>query len=485
MSTIRRVFKNTGASLLIRIVTPVTSFALVLVISRQLGVQGMGTFSSALSILYIFQAVACLGFEQLITREIAQDKSKASRYLVNCSLIGICFSVIVALIMCATMNFLSDEDDIIKSGYILSISLLPYSLALVSNSICRAFEKYELIAIPHFIGNLAKVTLGLLLIQNGYGLLDIMKVITGTYFVIYVLSLYFSISCIKDKGVIELKFNISLCKFILKTAPVFALIIICNTIRWNVDNLILTKFLGSEGVGLYSAGYKLMHICTLGTSSYIMAVQPIVFRLYKKSFNDFKKVCKETVRLLLIMILPVIVGTWMLSERFIVLIYKHEFLPAAGGLSILIWLLVLSGMNLIIGNGLIASNNQKINLQGNIIAMVCNFCLNLLLIPFLGFIGAAWASLLSSLAFFSFQYQFFYRKLFSLKLITNLKKPIGSVLIMAVGIQISKRLDLLYIVIIAAFIYSIALFALKAITEDDKKLIKELLRKPEKLQTSK
>ena len=83
MNTVRRIVKNSGASFITQVSTPASSFVLVYFIAKFLGVSGLGAYTSALSVLFIFQAFASLGFQHLITREIAQDKSKASKFLLT------------------------------------------------------------------------------------------------------------------------------------------------------------------------------------------------------------------------------------------------------------------------------------------------------------------------------------------------------------------------------------------------------------------
>ncbi len=141
MNTVRKIAKNSCAAFITRISFPLSSFVFVFLIGKYLGVSGVGIFSSAMAILIIFQAFSCLGFQHLITKEVAQDKFKAGKFLTNASLIGGGFSVIVAGLMCAIVHIVTDNDNIIRSVYVLSISLIPYTLGLVCQSISRGFEK--------------------------------------------------------------------------------------------------------------------------------------------------------------------------------------------------------------------------------------------------------------------------------------------------------------------------------------------------------
>ena len=142
--------------------------------------------------------------------------------------------------MCIAVNWITVVPTIRHSVYVLSFSLLFYTLALVFQSICRAFEKLEYITIPHIVGNICKLAFGIFLLYLGYGLVTLMVIILASQIVNFILSLYFSLRFIKRPvGKLDFKF----CKAILSSIPIFTLIAILSTIRGNIDILLLTKIL--------------------------------------------------------------------------------------------------------------------------------------------------------------------------------------------------------------------------------------------------
>ena len=198
MNTARRLAKNTIASLLTQVSTPLASFILVLMIARRLGTSGLGEYSTALSMYFIFQALSSFGFHLLITREVARDSSNANKYFVNGIFLAFFFSIVSALLMCIAVNWITVVPTIRHSVYVLSSSLLFYTLALVFQSICRAFEKLEYITIPHVVGNISKLAFGILLLYRGYGLVALMAVILFSQIINFLISLYLSLIHISE-----------------------------------------------------------------------------------------------------------------------------------------------------------------------------------------------------------------------------------------------------------------------------------------------
>lgn len=476
MNTVRTIVKNSGASLLTQVSTPASSFVLVFFIARWLGVSGVGSFSSALSMLYIFEAFTCLGFQYLITREISQDRSKAGKLLVNASFIGFIVTIPFVVVMCLVANLITGNADTIHSAYVLSISLIPFTLSLVCQSVSRGFEKLEHIAIATVAGNALKLLLGLFVLFGGYGLIHLMIVILGSHFLIFIISLYFAFKCISEQENRNLKIDILFCKWIIQATPVFALIFVFSAIRYNIDVLILTKMMGEREVGFYSAASKLVNIGALGISFYIMAIQPVIFRLFKSSMEKFEMVCSESIRYFFILILPIIAGTTILSDKFVLLIFGAEFLPSAHVLSILIWLVILTGFNQIFANVLVASNYQKVNLLGNIISMIVNICLNLLLIPRYGFIGAGIASVVSALVILIYQYNFVSKYLFKVHYFSLAKKPFLATVLIGVVIFLLRDINLVVLIVVSAVGYFMSLLVLKAFSEKDINLVRKLYK---------
>jgi O-antigen/teichoic acid export membrane protein len=234
--------------------------------------------------------------------------------------------------------------------------------------------------------------------------------------------------------------------------------------------------MNEKEVGFYGAAIRLMNMGKLGLSCYVVAIQPVIFKLYKSSKIGFAKICEESNRYLLILLVPIALGTTLLSDRFVLLVFKSEFLPAGYALGIIIWVLVFSSENLIFANALVASNNQKINLIGNIISMISNICLNLLLIPKLGFIGASIASVLSSIVLFIFQYHYISKYLFKVNIFNQFKKPFVAAAFMGAGIMLFREMNLLFVILFSTIIYFTILVLLNTFTNKDMGLLRELVK---------
>jgi len=236
----------------------------------------------------------------------------------------------------------------------------------------------------------------------------------------------------------------------------------------------LSKIKGATEVGFYSAAYKLMNVWKIVPLAYLMALQPVISRLFQSSLEKFRIACVNSIRYLFMVMLPVAVGATLLSKNFILLFFKEGFLASANALSILIWTLVPYTINITLAHSLIASNNQKINLRSLLISMTCNVTLNLILIPRFSFLGAAMATLISICIFLGLQYGFVSRNLFTLNFFQIAGKPVISATLMGITILLLKQLNLFLIVAIAALAYVLFLLTLRPFSPADRELFRKL-----------
>jgi O-antigen/teichoic acid export membrane protein len=432
-----------------------------------MGAAGLGQFASVFAFMFIFQSIASLGFPYLITREVAIDKTKAWDFLLNSSVLGLFFSLGTGIIMCITIRLVTDDEELARAGYMLSIALIPNTLSTICQAICRAFEKFEYIAYASIVGNAVRVTLGLIVLFNGYGLYYLIVVVTGSYFVVFLMSSYFVHKCIPEAQRSGYKPNLALCKWIIVSSPVFALILISSDIRLNIDTLVLTNLMGSWDVGIYNAGNKLTNLFRLGASSYILALQPIIFKLSESSKEKFQRACTESIRYLFILILPVITFVMMSSEKIILLIFKEEFLPSADVLRILIWMLLLYGMNQIYANVLISNNDQKVNLLANLVSTAVSVVLNIAMIPKFGYIGAGVASIVSYALILFIQHYAVRKKYFKINYLGLLKKPLLASIVMGASLVVCRNASLYVSAPVSLISFVAALFAFKTFTQED------------------
>ncbi|HWQ33507.1 MAG TPA: oligosaccharide flippase family protein, partial [Blastocatellia bacterium] len=106
----------------------------------------------------------------------------------------------------------------------------------------------------------------------------------------------------------------------------------------------------------------------------------------------------RSLRLVIALTLPCAVGLGLLAREVLTLLFSARLAQAAPSLQLLALTIVPFCAVMVLSRGLVATNNQRIDLLGNLVAVAVNLALNLWLIASFGAAGAAAAQFLSMLA---------------------------------------------------------------------------------------
>jgi O-antigen/teichoic acid export membrane protein len=477
MSTAQRLFKNTLILTLANAIQPVISFYLIVTISRVLKVEGFGEYNTILKYVAIFQIIAAFGLRNLLTREIAQNKTAAPRYLAAGSSIAVAFGLASAALMSVLAIVVSDDPFVIRGTIYASLSLVAAALAEAYEGVISGFEKLSHIGYASVLENFVRVGLSLAVVYNGYGVMALIGVYVITRYLkpIYYW-IYINKHIARPFGAIHWPFI----KELLMQARIFALITVCVIIYWNVDGIMLEAIRSKEEVGYYAAAYRFLLLSLVLVDSFVNSLFPVMSSFFKSSEASFEMACRKSLRMLGLVTLPVAIALSLLAEKIILLFYGAPYLASARVLQVLIWALIPYGISQIFAYALVASNNQRIDLIVNAVSMVLNFLLNLLLISRFGFMGATVAALISIAIYVGLQMPFVFRRLIKFEF----KEMLGgfvrialSALAMSTFIFLLRDVNVLAVLPLSFLVYAMSAYLFGVISENDQALIFRLIKK--------
>jgi O-antigen/teichoic acid export membrane protein len=268
-------------------------------------------------------------------------------------------------------------------------------IAQTPNSLIRLNEKPGLFT----IANLSKLTASVI-----FTVLFIVKFDLGLYGVYYAqligIGFYFLVLSPFILRHIELKFEwAELRNMIWFRFPFLMPIIALNLFNFN-DRFVMTKLVGVVDAGIYSLGAKLANTIKVFLITAIwLALTPTIYRMMNDPNN--KRFYSKIMTYLSFTVIIVVMLFSFFSKELVALIAKddiylqaYQVIPIVS-LAIFFGLLKdisMIGLNITKKTGAIASTTIAVS--------VFNLAMNFALIPFLGMIGAACASLLAQLLFF-------------------------------------------------------------------------------------
>lgn len=475
MASIHRITKNTILLITSEVLGKlITSFYIILV-ARYLGVNNFGSLSFALAFTSIFAILSDLGLYKIHIREIAREKSSASKITSNILFLKLFLGIANFLIMALVVNLMGYPAPLVISVYIIGLSVIVTNFGVSFESLFQGFEVMSYIGLAHVLSSIVMLLGALLITRNGGGLLDLafLYLISS----VIIVSFEFIVSIKKfiqlDKSV-DLKF----CKQLLSEAFPFALSDMFLVLYFWLNNILLYSFKGERAVGLYTASYKLVDATNIVYFSFMTALFPVTSRLFKYSRDRLNFSFGKSLKYILMMSIPIAVGTTILADNIIGLVYGSDYTPSVIVLQILIWSAVLVSANILISNLLNSIDKQAFVAKQNAMAVVINLALNLVLIPIYSYIGAGIAMIITQIFSFIYLCSILSKTEFKLPgkaFFSVISKIIFASLIMGFITFYLRSANIFIILPISAASYLFFFYLLGGIDSDDIKLAENLI----------
>lgn len=474
MNTVQTIAKNTASLFAAQFVVAILGLVLSIFIARSLGDVIFGKYSFALAFTAIFAVFSDLGYNTLLIREVARDKSQAGKYLNNILCIRALLSLIIFALIVITINVMGYPADTKNVIYLFGIYTLVISLSAVFKVTFRAFEKMEYEAGITIFANIIRVSLGLLILFLGYGLIELALVfIFSGIFDIVISFLICERRFVKPKIELDLGFLKSTIKIVLPLT-ITALSVLMYT---KIDIVMLSAMKGDAVVGWYSAANILVLVFTPIPQLFMNSLFPLM-SIYSVSSRDSSKIISEkSFKYLFLLALPLALGITLLADKIILLFYGQQFSNSIIALQILAWNIILFFLWF---NGafiLVVANKQNLWAVATVSTALVNIIANLLLIPPLSHVGAAIATIISgSLCVILVFYFVFVETDFSIKYL-DLIKALAASLVMGIFVYQFKELNLISVIILAAVLYFFVLYLIRAFSDEDMRLFKQIIRR--------
>ncbi|MCB0259998.1 MAG: flippase [Calditrichae bacterium] len=395
MTTTQRIIKNsfflTGGN----VVAKALNLVLLLILTRMLGREGFGLYSFAFAYVMLFLLFTHLGLNTYLVREIAKDKSSGPEHIaLTLPLVLICSLLTAALVngIAWMVNWSGQERLIIAvfSGYMIFDALGRYLF-----SIFRAYERmaYEaLVYMTERAGLLIVTLIGWQLnwrlesLVAWFTLIMVLKLLLAWYFVH------------RHFFPLKLRWNGSEALAMLRQAYPFALVGIFGAMSMRIDTIMLKVFHSADAVGLYNTGRKLVESLAFIPENIAFAMFPALSVLFLSDPKKFQETFTRILQYMLIIALPLTIGSYLLAPRFIELLFEPEFARSYIALQWLsLWLGILF-LKYAFATTLNVVGKQHLFSLFAGISMVLNVVLNYLLIPQYDIGGAGFATVVSEAA---------------------------------------------------------------------------------------
>lgn len=239
----------------------------------------------------------------------------------------------------------------------------------------------------------------------------------------------------------------------------------------------LSVLKGDAAVGIYNAAYVPLLALGVIPTVFISALYPVMSRYFVSSKDSLETFTGLSSKYMAIIGFPIAIGCFVLADKFIALFYADQFSASIIAFQILAFFIPLRFVSSITGTLLTSINRQNLRAVSVGLSALFNIVLNAALIPYLSYIGASIATVLSEV-FLYFVFVYFITKHYKkLELHKHFIKPLVAALMMGGFLFYFKDFNLFLLIILAGLVYFAILLLLRTFTQEDKDIFKQVVKR--------
>ncbi|MFN8442295.1 MAG: oligosaccharide flippase family protein [Caldilineaceae bacterium] len=331
----RRVLTNTSALAASNLWRIFISFILQLMISRRLGVEGMGYYTIALTYLNVCQVISELGLPAMLTRDLAQFPTQRRAYFRYSFLLQLGLAIVLCFILAIVSQLLPIEATAQRILWIVGLSLPLYAVTSSCQTLFQAGERLELIFGVETLVNTLILAASLAILWNGGSVLGLVAVLVGTQLlsaIICLLLLRFVRLMSEPQEEIALSFN----TLWQRSRPFFGLAL-ADVLLQRLDTLLLSVLGNVTITGIYGTSDNLVRVLLKIVQSLWRAIYPTLSRMRNQSQSRYFALCRLSLRYGLIVLVPGAALGAVVAPDLMRLVYEDSFAAYAPVLQIAIW----------------------------------------------------------------------------------------------------------------------------------------------------
>jgi PST family polysaccharide transporter len=385
-------------------------------IARYLGPEQFGLLNFATAFTGMFVAIAALGLQDIVVRDIVRDPDCARETLGTAAVLQLIGGLVAYLLILVVIAYLRPDDAIARTivAILGSMMLLEASKVAVFWFESQVQSKYTVWVQNGVFLVFAAIKVVLILWQASLIAFAWATLTEASVVAIILLGVMGWRGPALRSLCVSVKRGVTL----LRDSWPLILSAIAVTVYMKIDQLMLGQMIGDEAVGIYSAAVRVSEVWYFIPMAIVASVFPAILEAKKRSEEQYYAHLQKLYDLMVVISVGVALPMTFLSTPIVTLLFGEAYLSAGAVLAIHIWASVFVFLGVASGKWFLTENRQMLSLQRTVLGAIANVVLNIWLIPTYGAVGAAIATVISYAiaAFFADFLQKETRKIFLMKL---------------------------------------------------------------------
>ncbi|MFK7805321.1 MAG: oligosaccharide flippase family protein, partial [Anaerolineae bacterium] len=468
------IAKNSVAPMTLNLFNRGIDFLFALFYLRWLGPAGSGAYATAIAIAGIYEILSNFGLNAYLIREVSQDRERASEFLLNTTLLRIGTGLVASVPILLYVFTVESNPQTRTAVMFIMVGMVLSGMASGLTGLFYAWEEAEIPAAVQTVTTIMKVGFGVIVLLVGFGFVGLAAV----SIIVNAITLLILIFTVRRRYPLNGPWTIDYGlqrRMIIDSYPLM-LNHLLATVYWQVDVLILSRMQGEAVVGWYNSSYKYVNALNVIPSFFTFALFPVISRQVKSNIDDARRTFRMAIKLLSLVSLPIAALVTFLAPVMIGILGGDEFLPhGAIALQVVIWSIPFGWLNSVTNYVLISLGQERIMTRAFIIGVGFNLIGNLIVIPYLSYVGAGLTTIASEILLLGLFNYYLVQKMEPVGWLGLIWKLLAITGTMVAAMWLLSPINLWLAVAVGAAIYPAGLYLLGFFGEEERKILGNIL----------
>jgi len=371
-------------------ISAVISFVITVYIARLLPVSDFGSYITVISFVTLFGIFTDFGINTVIIREGAKNPEDTHNLIFSAMGLKYLMSLASMLAVIVFALFTPYSFEVKALIALMSITLLMGGIGSMFSAVFNIYQDMKYISIIQIAERTTFASFALIFLIAGLGVPGVILAIIIAAFVSLVLSFVLS----RRIHYYKLNFRPILDYTLLMPAFWFGIAGLLGTVWQRVDTIMLSLLTNMTQVGLYTPAVNYVGIGDMAVLALTGAFFPIVSRMVHERRVSKKELAKY-LGYFAVAGLVIVAVTYAFGGELMILAFGPKYAESIVFINILIIGFAVNLVTIPTSLLLDATNNQKVHVLNATYLTGVNVGLNLILIPAMGALGAAYATTIS------------------------------------------------------------------------------------------
>lgn len=399
-----QVVVNSGWLLAERVARMVLAFAVTVWVIRYLGDEDYGVLAYALSLIMLVEVIATFGMRSVVVRELVNDPDREPEIIGTTLGVKVGAGILAASLIVGFAWMTARGSEVLPVLTVLAVSLPLHALTALDLTF-QAYLQSQHAVVARTLGLLAASLVRIVMLLLGAPLLAfaIASAIEMAATGVAIAVMY----QVKRGHLFDLRFRLRLARRLVGMSWPFFMSALAAGVYLRIDQVMLHAMTSSSEVGQYAAAARLSEVWYFIPVALATSLLPMFVIRRREGPRAYRRSLQRSYDVAAWLAICLAVGVTVVAGPVVGLLYGPTFDRTADILRVHIWAAPFLFLGTVMGRAVIAEDMRKFEFGRHAGGALINVGLNFLLIPGMGGLGAALATV-ASYAFASYFACLFY-----------------------------------------------------------------------------